>query len=58
MDWDKIIDEYGDLLANQPNTGPLIHDVAELPYPREMIRAAFLHLLKTESNAELREAMK
>lgn len=58
MDWDKIIDEYGDLLANQPDTGPVIRDVAELPYPRAIIRAAFLHCLQTENDAQLRDAMK
>ena len=58
MDWDKIIDEYGDLLASQPNTGALVRDATELPYPREIIRAAFLRGLRTETNAQLRGVMK
>ena len=57
MDWEKIVSEYADLLGRTTH-GPMIRDVTELPYPREIVRAAIMKCLSAEKHAPAREALK
>ena len=57
MDWENIVSEYADLLRRTTH-GPMIRDVADLPYPREIVRAAILKCLSAEKHASAHEALK
>ena len=58
MDFDKIVDEYSEHLGNQPNTGHMVRDVVDLPYPREMIRSAIKHCMAEEKDPKLLDLYK
>ena len=58
MDFDKIVDEYSEHLGNQPDTGHMVRDVVDLPYPREMIRSAIKHCMASEKDPQLLDVYK